>query len=270
MNISKDKNDQLFNTKKTNGISTDDLESAIKKLFNDMDYLFQKGKGYSLYNVSASSFIEILKILEEIITQNYSFIKVSDLVNPIIDNLSFNEPLIIYQDLNLMELLECVDTLVNKFIYPAWYNSCPIVFISRLDKRNYNAGDIKSSMIHTDYNQIINLLSLEQLDNLLDLVNSNILSSEMILTFDSDVLYTPIEKIFRDRLIERNISFKPQVKLGRFYVDFLLEIRNSKIIVECDGRDYHDKDKDRERDKELKKEGYEIFRFSGSRIFIFI
>ena len=51
------------------------------------------------------------------------------------------------------------------------------------------------------------------------------------------------------------ISFKSQVKLGRFYVDFILEINNSKIIVECDGKDYHDPDKDKERDKVLTIEG---------------
>ena len=51
------------------------------------------------------------------------------------------------------------------------------------------------------------------------------------------------------------ISFKSQVKLGKFYVDFILEVNNSKVIVECDGKDYHDPEKDKERDKVLTIEG---------------
>lgn len=248
-------------------IAPNDLDNCIKKLFNNIIYLIQRGKGYSIYNISNSMFMEILSILEGVLKSNYNVVKVSNLTDSTSTNIHFNKPIVIYQDLDRVDLLKYIDILVNKIVYPAWYKNCSIIFISSLDKRDYNVGIIQSSMIHNDYNHVINLLTLEQLDNLLELVNANIVSPETLLTYDEDILYTPIEKIFKDKLIERNISFKPQVKLGRFYVDFLLEINNSNIIVECDGREYHDKVKDNNRDKELKKEGYKIYRFSGSRIF---
>ena len=39
--------------------------------------------------------------------------------------------------------------------------------------------------------------------------------------------------------------------MGRFHVDFLVESGGRKLIVECDGRDYHNPHRDRERDKEI-------------------
>ena len=91
------------------------------------------------------------------------------------------------------------------------------------------------------------------------------------------------------------LTIEPQAKLGEYRVDFLLTFQeplpdfNHKVrlkdgteipsvkdvtvhlIVECDGHDYHDRSKeqasrDRERDRELKKLGYEVFRYTGSDI----
>ena len=46
----------------------------------------------------------------------------------------------------------------------------------------------------------------------------------------------------------------------------------NKIIVECDGHEFHQKskqqvEKDNQRERDLKKLGYEVVRFSGSEIF---
>lgn len=52
-----------------------------------------------------------------------------------------------------------------------------------------------------------------------------------------------------------------------------IEYKNSlKLIVECDGHEFHEKTKeqvkhDNERDYELKKNGYEVLHFSGSQIY---
>lgn len=244
---------------------TDNLNINFEKLFKNIDYLIEKGKGYSIFNGSDEVFEVFTNKLEEAIKDDYKVIQVSNF------NANFNIdksiPIIIYQDLKYRDLLKRVDDLVNRLIYPAWYKGCTIFFISKINKSYYNVGEIQSSLIHSDYMQVINLLSMEQMNNILDLVNVNITSPELINDFDNDVLYTPIEKIFKDKLVENNISFEPQVKLGRFYVDFLIEVNNTKVIIECDGREYHNPYRDHERDKELKKEGYKIFRFSGSRIF---
>jgi len=91
------------------------------------------------------------------------------------------------------------------------------------------------------------------------------------------------------------LIIEPQAQLGEYRVDFLLtyqegipdfdhkeklkdgtEIPGVKdviahLIIECDGHDFHDRSKeqasrDRERDRELKKLGYEVFRYTGSDI----
>ena len=91
------------------------------------------------------------------------------------------------------------------------------------------------------------------------------------------------------------LTIEPQAQLGEYRVDFLLtyegavpdfahkrklkdgmEIPGVKevtvhLIVECDGHDYHDRSKeqasrDRQRDRELKKLGYEVFRYTGADI----
>ena len=91
------------------------------------------------------------------------------------------------------------------------------------------------------------------------------------------------------------LTIEPQAKLGEYRVDFLLtfqeplpdfdhkvklnngmEIPSVKdvtvhLIVECDGHDFHDRSKeqasrDRGRDRELKKLGYEVFRYTGADI----
>lgn len=75
------------------------------------------------------------------------------------------------------------------------------------------------------------------------------------------------------------IVIEPQAKIENYRADFLLTYRSSfpgfekdrQLIVECDGHDFHDKTKqqasrDKERDREMKKLGYEVFRFTGSDI----
>ncbi|KAF5076351.1 ATP-dependent DNA helicase Rep [anaerobic digester metagenome] len=245
------------------GENMDDIN--LCGLFQDFEYLVEKGKGYSIYNASNEMFLNFVNALKDRVCDEFINIRLSNYNADCEVNKKI--PIVIFQDLDFNELTNKADDVVNKLIYPAWYRGCTIFFISKIDKSYYNIGEIKSSLIHSDYRHVLNLLSLEQMDSLLDFVNIIITSPEMITEFKQNVIYTPIEKIFSEKLIENGISFKPQVKLGRFYVDFLVEFGNSKIIVECDGREYHNPNRDRERDKELKKEGYKIFRFSGSMLF---
>lgn len=253
-----------------NNVNTKTTKNPINKvefknIFQNIEYLIQKGKGYSIFNASNDIFEEFSKELKKATKNKYKAIKVSNFSSD--DEIEKGTPIIINQDLDYIKLLEKADELVNKLIYPAWHKGCSIFFISKIDKSYYNVREIQSSLIHTDYKRVLSLLSIEQMNNLLDMVNVVITSPELINDFDDNVQYTPIEKIFKDKLIEKNISFDAQVKLGRFYVDFLLEVNNSKVIIECDGREYHNPYRDHERDKEIKKEGYKIYRFSGSMLY---
>jgi DNA helicase-2/ATP-dependent DNA helicase PcrA len=274
---------KIGDTQLIEGINPKEIMSAnidvdFKELFNNIDYLIEKGKGYSIFNVNDDIFHKFKSAFDEAVKTKYKVITFA-----IVGNINMmvtqeteltvgipsknNIPIIIYDNLDFELSLNNVNSLVKDIIYPAWFKNCSIFFLSKLDKSAYNVNKIQPSLIHTNYSRVTDLLALEQMNNLLELVNVTITSPNMITDYDDNVLYTPIEKIFKDKLIERNISFKPQVRVGRFYVDFMVEVNNSKVIVECDGKGYHDPDRDKERDKELSREGYRIFRFSGSRLY---
>lgn len=80
-----------------------------------------------------------------------------------------------------------------------------------------------------------------------------------------------------------------QAQIGDFRVDFLISVwtkgivtggadgpavgqpRWRKLVVECDGHEYHERTKeqaakDRSRDRELTSLGFEVFRFTGSEL----
>lgn len=266
-------NIKSINKESLNSISNKDIveikESDDSYEFNNIlkgiDYLINKGKGYSIYNSNEVFFGELIKSFREKTSKEFIVIRVSDVDFSTEYN---NDSIVfIYQDLEYSEFICKADKIANKIIYPLWYKKCSIFFISKIQKYKYYVNEINSSLIHKDYEHVLKLLAVEQINNLLEQVNSSITSPSLINEFNNEVLYTPIEKIFKDKLIENNIAFEPQVKLGRFYVDFLVEFNNRKVIVECDGREYHDPARDFERDKELKKEGYKIYRFSGSEIY---
>lgn len=81
---------------------------------------------------------------------------------------------------------------------------------------------------------------------------------------DSGALYlTPIERRLAEKLIEHNINFKSQVRVGSYTVDFLID---EKLVVECDGEGWHDPAHDIERDRILEQLGYSILRFTGRTI----
>lgn len=70
----------------------------------------------------------------------------------------------------------------------------------------------------------------------------------------------------------------PQVKIGKYRVDFLLKQNGigpaeslSPVVIELDGHDYHDKDKtqrayEKARDRFLVKSGYKVLHFTGSEV----
>jgi len=73
-----------------------------------------------------------------------------------------------------------------------------------------------------------------------------------------------------------NILIEPQFQIENYRVDFLLtyekENKLSRLIIECDGHEFHEKTKeqaarDKKRERFLQDCGYKIHRYSGSEIF---
>ena len=85
------------------------------------------------------------------------------------------------------------------------------------------------------------------------------------------------------------VEITPQKEIGPYRVDFFLEYRGpylinfdscqtteservKKIVVELDGHAFHDKDEkqrryEKRRDRYLQKQGYKVFRYTGSEVF---
>lgn len=115
--------------------------------------------------------------------------------------------------------------------------------------------------------------------------------------FDYDECKSPIEKIFNFAydlvaFSEGYMGFflTPQYEISRmmadpskYIVDFVfiaeevdgmveIEKPSFKLAIECDGHDFHEKTKaqviyDNEREYELKMQGFDVLRFSGSQIY---
>jgi len=65
------------------------------------------------------------------------------------------------------------------------------------------------------------------------------------------------EKFFRVALEKKEISFKREERIGRWFADFLI----GNLVLEIDGRQHNDrKEKDAEKDEYLKSQGYLVTR----------
>lgn len=84
---------------------------------------------------------------------------------------------------------------------------------------------------------------------------------------DWESIFTPIEEYAWAAI--RGVGFcpmYPQFPVKNYFIDFANPIL--KVGLECDGKDWHDKEKDRERDMELASDGWEIYRVSGSECYM--
>lgn len=79
---------------------------------------------------------------------------------------------------------------------------------------------------------------------------------------------SPLEKLLHAALLKSGISFSTQrVLLGRYCADIL--ITQKPVVVEADGASHNlplTKARDAERDAAMREAGYQVFRFSGTRI----
>ena len=114
-------------------------------------------------------------------------------------------------------------------------------------------------------------------------------------SFDFEECQSPIEELYaiayNIRLMQAGFPYKeiiyliPQKRIvvnnHTYFADFLIDVESSqffisehnyKLIIECDGHEFHEKtkaqvEKRNVRDMELKSNGYDILHFSGSQIF---
>jgi very-short-patch-repair endonuclease len=73
--------------------------------------------------------------------------------------------------------------------------------------------------------------------------------------------FTPIEAWLWHDIRAVDAVLYPQYPVGRFFVDFANPV--AKVAIECDGAAYHDQARDAERDAQLQRMGWTVYRFPG-------
>jgi hypothetical protein len=80
--------------------------------------------------------------------------------------------------------------------------------------------------------------------------------------YDWASIFTPIEEAMWGEIRSAGLPMFPQVPVLNYFVDFGNPF--VKVAIECDGADWHDAERDAERDRKLKNEGWIIYRVPGS------
>ncbi len=234
--------------------------------FDHLEYCQARGRGFSIFNADAQAIEnftdqcgqkEIPRIVarlseKDTFLRNYS---------------SITGLAVIIQDLPAPEFLQKAGEIADKLIYPLWFQRIPICFFSLAGRGDYPTSPVGDENLHRNYTGVVNALLHEQIFTLLERVNVQFAAPEFTNLASGKTIYTPIEEKFLLALEARQLAYRPQVRIGRFTVDFLVQAQGQEIIVECDGKAYHDPARDAERDKVLSAEGYPICRFSGSDIY---
>jgi DNA helicase II / ATP-dependent DNA helicase PcrA len=245
--------------------SFENVPAPYDFFFKNLDYNLRKGKGFSLFDASEPTLASFTDQCKQLGFSPLT-IRLSSLGDSVPEFLQFHVFIVIVQDLPFSEFLERASFFADKIIFPSWFRRVPICFFSVPERGVYNDLSLGGNELHNNYSMVLNSLMCEQVFVLLERVNYQFSAPDFLNISEHKSVFTPIEEKLLNALTAHKLSYQPQVRIGRFTVDFLVTLASKKVIVECDGKAYHDPIKDRERDKVLASEGYLICHFSGAEI----
>lgn len=75
-------------------------------------------------------------------------------------------------------------------------------------------------------------------------------------------VFSPIEDMAWGEIRAHSLPFWPQYPIGNYFADFADPIK--KIVIECDGREFHSRSKDLARDQYMNGQGWRVYRISGA------
>ena len=79
---------------------------------------------------------------------------------------------------------------------------------------------------------------------------------------DWTLIFSPIERMAWGEIRSSGLPFYPQYPVGKFFADFADPVK--KIVIECDGKAFHDKQQDDLRDSLMGSLGWTVYRVSGA------
>jgi superfamily I DNA/RNA helicase/very-short-patch-repair endonuclease len=233
--------------------------------FNKIEYCLSKGKGFSLFNADEASLAHFLKRCTQ---KGFAplTIRLSSVEIVLASQAACSSFVVIIQDLPYADFLERASLIADQLVFPLWFKRVPICFFSSLSQVAYQDCVVTGEDLHKDVSTVIRALLTEQIFTILERSNYQFASPDFLSLAGYKTVFTPIEEKLLTALEAHGLTYEPQVRIRGYTVDFLVGPHNNQVIVECDGKSYHDASKDAARDKVLALEGYPICRFSGSDI----
>ena len=239
--------------------------------FDRLDTCLRKGRGLSLFHADEACLNDFSEGCKRRGLAPWT-IRLSSLQDGSADPPASSPFVILIQDLLYTDFMDTASLIADRLIFPLWFRRIPICFFSGLGREAYESQPLKGDDLHTDFTRVIRALLAEQIMTLLERSNYQLASPESLEPGRQTMRFTPIEEKLRAALEEQNLSYQPQVRLGRQVVDFLVPVgvQKDKIIVECESKAYHEPIKEAERDasraRSVSLAGYPLCRFSGSEI----
>jgi Superfamily I DNA and RNA helicases len=141
--------------------------------------------------------------------------------------------------------------LYGYVVEPAYRNDCALLIYARQD-----LDDLKpDAFVEPEFGYA---WTLERLHHLADRYRRRSLDASLS-------PMTPIEEMLLSAM--RHVGLQPHVQywIDPYRADFAFPER--RLVVEADGRGWHDVERDRGRDQRLAKRGWQTMRFSGAQIF---
>lgn len=84
--------------------------------------------------------------------------------------------------------------------------------------------------------------------------------------YPADWRFTPIEAAAWQTIRSLGLPLYPQYPVIRFFVDFADPVRH--LAIECDGKEWHDAERDAKRDAEITALGWTVRRFTGRQCYL--
>ncbi|MBM7556768.1 AAA domain-containing protein [Halanaerobacter jeridensis] len=143
---------------------------------------------------------------------------------------------------------------------------------SRSAKQRFNVAVSRAK----DQLMLFHSVKLSDLNNredmryrLLNYIQNGVTTSKE-LDNPKEIMDSPFEEDVYDWLTERGYQVTPQVEVGSYRIDLVVEGAENRLAVECDGDRWHPPEKwwdDRMRQRQLERVGWKFWRVSGTEFY---